>query len=390
MEPSNAKDAIRLRKKKLNNGLLSLYLDIYYNGVRKYEFLKLYLRPELTKGDRSANKETLSVAESIRMKRISELQQAMMKPDGVALMKASRIPFVDFFQSVAEKKKGTTRTSWGNALAHIKIYIGNASPTLDNITPGWVRGFREYLDQEAVQWGIDDRKRNVKWMPISEGTKALMFQKLTACLNEAVRQDLLPSSPAKAVKGFSQVESEREYLILEELRRLAEVPCPAPEIGRMFLFSCLTGLRWSDVCALRWSNVLESDGGTRLVFTQKKTRALEYLDISSQAASFLGERGREDSFVFRNSMPTQTARPYISAWVRAAGINKHITFHCARHTFAILMLDLGTDIYTVSKLLGHKCLETTEVYAKILDKNKKAAVERIPNIFGKKGEQEER
>lgn len=390
MEPSNAKDAIRLRKKKLNNGLLSLYLDIYYNGVRKYEFLKLYLRPELTKGDRSANKETLSVAESIRMKRISELQQAMMKPDGVALMKASRIPFVDFFQSVAEKKKGTTRTSWGNALAHIKIYIGNASPTLDNITPGWVRGFREYLDQEAVQWGIDDRKRNVKRMPISEGTKALMFQKLTACLNEAVRQDLLPSSPAKAVKGFSQVESEREYLTLEELRRLAEVPCPAPEIGRMFLFSCLTGLRWSDVCALRWSNVLESDGGTRLVFTQKKTRALEYLDISSQAASFLGARGREDSFVFRNSMPTQTARPYISAWVRAAGINKHITFHCARHTFAILMLDLGTDIYTVSKLLGHKCLETTEVYAKILDKNKKAAVERIPNIFGKRGEQEER
>lgn len=342
MEPSNAKDAIRLRKKKLHNGLLSLYLDIYYNGVRKYEFLKLYLRPELTKGDRSANKETLSVAESIRMKRISELQQAMMKPDGVALMKASRIPFVEFFQSVAEKKKGTTRTSWGNALAHIKIYIGNASPTLDNITPGWVRGFREYLDQEAVQWGIDDRKRNVRRMPISEGTKALMFQKLTACLNEAVRQDLLPSSPAKAVKGFSQVESEREYLTLEELRRLAEVPCPAPEIGRMFLFSCLTGLRWSDVCALRWSNVVESDGGTRLVFTQKKTRALEYLDISSQAASFLGERGREDSFVFRNSMPTQTARPYISSWVRAAGINKHITFHCARHIKLSLSLKLNS------------------------------------------------
>ena len=85
MEPSNAKDAIRLRKKKLHNGLLSLYLDIYYNGIRKYEFLKLYLRPELTKGDRSANKETLSVAESIRMKRISELTQAMIKSYGGVL-----------------------------------------------------------------------------------------------------------------------------------------------------------------------------------------------------------------------------------------------------------------------------------------------------------------
>lgn len=383
------KEPIKLRRRVRPNGTVSLYLDSCIDGVRTNEYLKLYLVPEKSRKDKEANRKTLEIANTIKARRIVALQAQKAGFRSSADM-ADKILFLDFFKEIAESKKGTTRTSWMNALQHIQVYEKRAHLTLNDITPQWVQGFRTYLDRKAMQWGIDDRKRNVKRMPISEGTKALMFQKLTACLNEAVRQDLLPSSPAKAVKGFSQVESEREYLTLEELRRLAEVPCPAPEIGRMFLFSCLTGLRWSDVCALRWSNVLESDGGTRLVFTQKKTRALEYLDISSQAASFLGERGREDSFVFRNSMPTQTARPYISAWVRAAGINKHITFHTARHTFAILMLDLGTDIYTVSKLLGHKCLETTEVYAKILDKNKKAAVERIPNIFGKKGEQEER
>lgn len=66
--------------------------------------------------------------------------------------------------------------------------------------------------------------------------------------------------------------------------------------------------------------------------------------------------------------------------MKAAGIDKHITFHCGRHTFAVMMLDLGVDLYTVSKLLGHKSIETTQVYAKILDKNKQSAVDRIPDF----------
>ena len=117
------------------------------------------------------------------------------------------------------------------------------------------------------------------------------------------------------------------------------------------------------------------------MFTQKKTGGLEYLDLNTQAASMLGERGNQDDYVFPKLGTIQYARVSIAAWVRSAGINKHITFHCARHTFAVMMLDLGVDLYTVSKLLGHRSIETTQIYAKILDKNKKEAVERIPNIF---------
>lgn len=383
------KEPIKLRRRVRPNGTVSLFLDSCIDGVRTNEYLKLYLVPEKTRQDKEANKKTLEIANTIRARRIVALQ-AQRAGFHASAEAADKVLFFDFFKKIADSKEGTTRTSWLNALEHIKIYDGRRHLTLLDITPRWVYGFRQYLDREALQWGIDRRKHNEKTLPLSEGTKALMFQKLTACLNEAVRQDLIPSSPAKAVKGFKNEESQREFLTLDEIRRLTEVPCPAPEIGRMFLFSCLTGLRWSDVSELRWSNVVESSTGTRLVFTQKKTRALEYLDISAEAASLLGERGEKDALVFRNSMPTQTARPYISAWVRAAGIDKHITFHCARHTFAILMLEYGTDIYTVSKLLGHKCLETTEVYAKILDKNKRAAVERLPSIFGKKGDEEER
>ena len=117
----------------------------------------------------------------------------------------------------------------------------------------------------------------------------------------------------------------------------------------------------------------ELHGNIRIVFKQKKTGGLEYLDLNSQAADMLGERGMPDSYVFPNLGSIQSARISIAAWVRSAGINKHITFHCAVHTFAVMMLDLGVDLYTVSKLLGHKNIETTQVYAKVLDKNKQLA-----------------
>jgi hypothetical protein len=63
-----------------------------------------------------------------------------------------------------------------------------------------------------------------------------------------------------------------------------------------------------------------------------------------------------------------------------AGITKDITFHCARHTFAVLQLTLGTEIFTLSKLLGHSELKTTQIYAKIIDEKKREAVNKIPDI----------
>ncbi|MEF2792845.1 MAG: site-specific integrase, partial [Alistipes dispar] len=113
----------------------------------------------------------------------------------------------------------------------------------------------------------------------------------------------------------------------------------------------------------------------------KKTSGQEYLDIPPQAAELMGERGKDAEHIFPDIHSPSCTNETIKRWVLRAGIHKDITFHCGRHTFAVMMLDLGTDIYTVSKLLGHRELSTTQIYAKVLDKNKQAAVAKIPDIF---------
>ena len=374
-----SKDFVNLRQRRRPNGRITLYLDICNGGVRKYEYLKLYLVPENTKADKLTNKETLKLAEAIKAQRVVEMQSRQF---GLDIVDSSKVLFYDFIESLINRKEGTTKTSWKNCMAHLLRYETNRSITFKEITPVWVQGFRDYLDNKAKQWDIDTRKRVVDPKPISQGTKALMFQKFCSALNLAVRQGIINSNPSVNVERFKEPESDREFLTIDELRQLTSTPPPDKEVARAFLFSCLTGLRWSDIVNLTWGNVQNYGDSTRIVFTQQKTGGHEYLDLTPQAVDIIGERGKKDEKVFPNLTVVQTARINVTAWVNAAGIDKHITFHSGRHTFAIMMLDIGVDLYTVSKLLGHKSIETTQIYAKILDKNKQAAVNKIPSIFG--------
>lgn len=373
-----SKELVYLRSRPRKDGTMALFLRATVNGVRKDEYLKLYLVPERTKEDRAKNRETLALAESIKAQRIIELQQMKF---GVDAPITKDVLFYDYLQTIIDRKDGTTKTSWKNCRAHLLRYEPNLKLKIADITPRWVQGFREYLDNEAMQWAIDSRKRDVEPKPIAQGTKALMFQKLCSVFNLAIKDGALARNPSLNVERFKEPESDREFLSVEEMRHLATVPAPSEVLGRAFFFSCLTGLRWSDVEKLTWHEVQKVGDVSRIVFKQKKTRSQEYLDINDQAVQLMGERGEDEDKVFVGLGTIQQARIMVTAWVKAAGINKHITFHCARHSFAIMMLDAGVDLYTLSKLMGHKSIESTQIYAKILDKHKQAAITRIPKLF---------
>jgi len=149
-------------------------------------------------------------------------------------------------------------------------------------------------------------------------------------------------------------------------------------LKRMFLFSCLTGLRWSDIEKLKWSEIQHSENlGHFIRFRQKKTNGAETLPISDEARELLEEQGEPDKKIFTGLKYGNWNKTHIKDWMTEAGITKKITFHCARHTYATLQLSLGTDIYTVSKLLGHKNLKTTEIYAKVINEKKVEAATKI-------------
>ena len=148
------------------------------------------------------------------------------------------------------------------------------------------------------------------------------------------------------------------------------------------LFSALTGLRFSDIHKLVWSEVQYSGlEGYFLQYRQQKTESVEVLPISEQAFSLLGERKEPTEKVFDGLNYSAYLNRHLKQWILKAGITKKITFHCFRHTFATLQLSQGTALYTVSKMLGHRDLKTTQIYAKIIDKTKREAANRIKLDF---------
>ena len=169
--------------------------------------------------------------------------------------------------------------------------------------------------------------------------------------------------------------NKRQFLTKEELLQLSQTPCKSDVLRRAGLFSCLTGLRLSDCIRLQWENIVKlADGGWGMDIITKKTSTAAILPISEEALQLCGERATGQ--VFKN-LTNSTVALYLKPWIKASGIEKHITFHCFRHTFATLQLAEGTDIYTVSKLLTHSNLATTQVYADVVDELKRDAAERI-------------
>lgn len=348
--------SVVLRQRKIGRGRASLYLDIYEDGKRRVESLGLYLEVEHSRADRDRNEDTLHVAQMIRRQREGEIVEGKR----VAL---THVPIFEYMKGIL------TAHQYQSLHNHISQY-DDTNIAVGEITREWVEGFHRYLETAHTLYRGSGERRE-----IADGHKRLLFAWLSQVMNSAVKDGIFDRSPALGVKNFKKVESKRMYLTIEEVRRLTLAHCSKDVVRRAFLFSCLTGLRYSDINKLRWEDV----HGTRIIFSQQKTGGLEYLDINPQAMTLMGFRGKGK--VFPPLPKPDRINSIIATWCKRAGIDKHITFHSARHTFAVMMLELGVDIYTVSKLLGHRDLTTTQIYAKILDRAKIEAVKKIPKIF---------
>jgi integrase len=371
---------VKLRRKAISGNRKSLYLDFYppiprpeTGKATRREFLGLYLH-EKTKNplDKQSNKETLQLAENIKAKRQIEIQAGNY---GFLNTRANaETNFVHYIKQLAETKTGRNKSGWDTAYSHFEKFTGGEL-MLSSLNENLCNDFREYLLGTKQPKGIQSPQ-------IAQGSARTYYKKFKAALKQAYKKGLIEKDLSARIDGISATEVQREYLNLEQLQALVNTPCSIPMLKNAALFSAITGLRFSDIHKLVWNEVQYSElDGYFIQYRQKKTKGVEVLPISEQAFSLLGERKEPVEKVFDGLNYSAYLNRHLKQWVLNAGISKHITFHCFRHTYATLQLSQGTDIYTVSKMLGHRELKTTQIYAKIVDKTKREAADRIKLDF---------
>lgn len=377
---------VSLRQKKISKGRKSLYLDFYppiphpeTGEPTRREFLGLYIYEKAkTPIDKQHNIETLKIGESIRQKR----ENFLNKPEIYSEYEKEQLRkkalgeqcFIEYFRKLANKRKASNYDNWVSALNYIDTFT-NGSLKFADLNQKFLEDFKEYL--------LTTKSNRSNKTTLSQNSAVSYFNKVKAALKQAYKDGILQYDLNAKVKPIKAAETRREYLTLDELNKLVKTDCNNPLLKRAALFSALTGLRFSDIQKMTWGELEYINGqGYFLNFNQKKTKGVEVLPISEQAYSFTegAENPKDmpqDKTVFEGLKYSAYHNKHLFQWIGAAGITKDITFHCFRHTFATLQLFNGTDIYTVSKMLGHKDLKTTQIYAKIVDDTKRKAADKI-------------
>ena len=370
---------VKLREKQLKSGQISFYLDIYHNKARWYEFLEIHINKNRPSPD---DKEKKRLAQEIRTKREHEL---IIDDNGLNDRKKKLTCFVKYFENYANARGKVG--IYSGSLANLKKFAGKQPVPFTKVNSTWLKEFEKYLLTH-----------------ISNNTTINYFKAITGALNEAVSDKIINRNPWRDISRSKRLKMKdvfRSSFTIEQLQHLANTPTKIKkQYKQAYFFSCFTGLRWSDVNPLRWDEIIikEIDGEINyfLYFQQEKTEAIEYLPMSDNAIDIFKERKRESineeksPYVFPQIKDTGSKRNSYSRvshalkmWAKKAGIDpKKLHFHSGRHSFATNVLESSADgdLYTVSKLLGHKSITTTQIYAKVRDNRKQNAVKALPKI----------
>lgn len=357
------KTPVRIRTKELSNGTKSIYLDIYHNGERRYEFLKLYLNPGRDPLTKIANENAMTAAIAIQAERIKQLTN---EAAGIKINKDNTTLQQYVLDRIATKdKQSKTHTHLEALIYHLNNFTRKPIRIAD-IDKKFIEDFLSHI----ATFVLPGKDR-----PMKETTQSHQVRALRTMLNSALQDGIISANPFDRIptEDLPKIRTEdRCYLTAEEVK-LLEDNISEPT-HHAFLFSCYTGLRISDICHMRWENIATND--SRLVIRKIIIKNKKFIDLplNAKATAHLPERKEDNAAVF--DLPSlKTINSHIKKLCAEVGIKKKVSFHTARHTFATMALTLGADIYTVSELLGHADISTTQIYAKIVDAKKEKAVD---------------
>ena len=383
-------EKITLRSRNHPSGNRSLYLEFYEkDGKRHYESLNLFLIPEEDENDRRVNEATLKQALKLKSERVLGIGHSEEKKEE---RKVPRHAFCDWMDNYLMHLQSSDRYSEAyckhmrSTMNIIKAYLAHINRPrmlMAKLDKAWVKGFLIYIKVDYRNTKSPDHPK-----PLSPKTLMLIQTNLNTMLGYAVRTGALASNPMDALETsdkFGKTPSEREFLTADELNRLAKAETGSPVTKQTFIFCCFTGLRHSDMVALKWNDIKETDNGLMLyVASMQKTKQPVIVPLSEKALEWLPERPagcKADTKVFANAPTLGCANRALKHMAKRAGINKTISFHCSRHTFATMTLTAGGELYTTSRLLGHTNIHSTEIYADVVMERRTQAVNLLNAIF---------
>ena len=360
---------VKLREKPIKNGQLTLYLDFYppipvsnTGKTTRREFLGIYIyaKPQ-NEFERKYNKEMRLKADVIRGRR----QEAIINQEYGFMDKHNGD--VDFLAYM--DKECAKRNHMHESMAKkFRAFVNDHCP-VRNVNRELCQNFADYLVDAPNQRSTKAKTK------ISSSTASLYQSYFYSFIHQAFIDKVLPEDYCDGKKAGKRESKIKEFFTLDEVKLMAASECRHPVMKRAVIFSCLTGLRLSDIRKLRWEDIeVAPDGGYSMNIVTKKTKEAATLPLCQDAYNVLGER--KSGLVFEG-FTLYHSNIALKAWVKSLGITKDISFHTCRHSFATLQLAAGTDLYVISKLLTHRDISSTQIYAKVVDSSKREAVDRL-------------
>jgi len=388
----DATDNPKLGAKILSDGRESLFLDYYFGYQmvyserldkqvarkdRKREFLKLYLwQAPRTPLERQQNKETMELAKRIRFERGQELLENV---EGYRLKKKSDINFLDYFRAYIDKY---TKKDIRMVEIALKRFIDFL-----NDTPEYSKYVKRIKPEQITKDMVEDFTEYLQGRSVGEGAKSI-YARFKKVIKYAIEHDVMVKNPCTGISiKVDDQQLRKEVLSPEEIQQLiaTHYEHENPNIRRAFILCLYCGLRFCDVKDLTFANV---DHSNRLLkFEQSKTKGHSassgvVIPLNDGILKLIGEPSdpdKRDEVIF--PLPSyEMCLKALRHWVKRAGINKHISWHCARHSFAVNILNNGANIKTVASLLGHSGLKHTEKYTRAIDSLKEAAINSLPEL----------
>ena len=382
---------VEIKERALKGGNRGLYLEYYEKGFRKRENLHLYLIPEDAPNAKGINKRTYLKAMAVRSDRILNPPEFGKKPEDGIDCTTTWLEWCDEYirysagcgnGESAMQHKMTVRK-------RIKEYldrIGRTNILLKDVTTEVIRGLYDHMRNDYRNPG----QIKVREGRLSDYSLRHFGETVNALFNKALREGRIGYNPLRGLntlERFHVPDKHREYLTPDELTRFLAVE-PATETERQvqkaFGFSCMTGLRLGDVQRLRWGDIKPMGDGWAVSIVQQKTGNPVTVPLNELAISLLPQRPEnEDENVFRLPGKSGRVTKYVRSIRDKAGITgKELTYHCSRHTAATLAISAGAELYSVSKILGHRNLVSTQVYAKVNLDKKIETVNLTKGVFG--------